>query len=429
MRTRKKYAFCPTTYKNSSQSWYFRRNSPWRYSHTQDYSYTRNSTYPYMTYKVTTDELHKGPPYLVGGPLSIEMLNGSCYNLGQGICPVSGIVGNSKIIVSGRPLIIYNPYSFSSSTANTVFSSAKALIDSEVGSLSSHGDGAYQKFSPIKPHVDLGQTLAEFGELPRMLRTSAKTFSKLWRSMGGSKTHFGPKRVADEWLNNQFGWVPFLSTLIGVYETTRNITLHVKRLRKYNGKWEKRGGRVRQFTKSINVTNPKAVTKYFVTDSRFAVQFKTILQRTISVDEWFTGNYRYWIPSLIEVQYPANVIAQLYGLRISPQLLYDLIPWSWMASWFTNIRDILQTADEKQFGQLVTKGAYLMGTRTVRDSVNYNLLVTGSEGSSTSQGVINYDITLKERICSTPYGFNVHSTDLSPWKISILAALGISKYF
>lgn len=100
-----------------------------------------------------------------------------------------------------------------------------------------------------------------------------------------------------------------------------------------------------------------------------------------------------------------------------------------MASWFTNIRDILQTADEHQFGQLVTKGAYLMGTRNIRDSINYRLIVMGNSGSSHSQGVVNYDITTKERICSTPYGFNVHCTDLSPWKISILAALGISKYF
>lgn len=406
------------------QQYYVKRNGKWVLGQLLPLVYVPSKLYPYSKYENTLDELHPGPPYKTGGPFDSVKLSSRPYVIMPGIT-CTGIVGASKIIIWGSPILITSPFKIRESLVDSTVDKLMTEAEEEVGDLYSLGRGAYEKFSPLKPRVDMGQFFAEFGEIPRMLRATAKFFRNIWRSMGGAKTWFGPKHVADEWLNTQFGWVPFLSTLSDLIRTTQNVSSYIERLRRFNGKWEKRGGRVAK----VNTTSEYDMLHnvLFSADSRFSISTNVKTSVETKFDAWYEAKYRYWIPELRKPGIPLSVLNQMYGMRVSPALIWELIPWSWLIDWFADIGRILQAADERQFGQLVSKDGYLMGHLTRRFKTEANFHISSSSDSAHSYCTTYSMIDRKERIQSTPYGFGVHFTDLSPWKVSILAALGVSK--
>jgi len=348
------------------------------------------------------------------------------------ISPLDGIVSNTKYVLDGYPILKYNPWKLTSTNQTAKITELNGKIDEVLGSLDSHAQGMYTRFSPLKPRVDLGQTFAEIREIPRMflhslksLKRTARYFADEWVQRRGWKRSFGPKHIASEWLNNQFGWVPFVGTLTDLITTVRNLQRNFDRLRDRNGEWEKRGGRIATIV-DTDAGGTGTCSYSFIADSRFTEQLTYSVRRYCTLDAWFEASYRYYIPELRNVKYPISLLQNMLGLRISPKLLWDLVPWSWMADWFLDLDDILAKADDSQFGQLVTKDAYAMGRAIMNDMVDYKFKVSSSSGSRTIYGTAAFPLVRQKRVRGTPFGFGVHSSDLSPWKVSILAALGLS---
>lgn len=392
-----------------THEWVFVSNTP--------KSYVVPTTRKYSHLLLTTDELHAGPPYREGGPFDSIMIKD--YGL-------KTYRASSAPVYYGSYRYTYNGSFMPSWIAPLGLRCVDGVkldeIAEALGDVSSYGPGAYNKFSPVKPKVSLGQFLAEFREMPRMIKQTASFFNKGWRMRGGKTYRNKSKAYANEWLNNQFGWVPFISTIIDTYEATKKLSNTLARLRKYNGQWEKRGGVVQE-TKSSSLFYSTVGSAYTVpTLSSVFGQSRLRVYEHFEQDVWFEARYKYYLPQLEEMRFPPGVIAQIYGLRITPSLLYQLTPWSWLADWFSSVGDMLKAADDSQYGQLVTRDAYLMGTTQRRYNIQDKFYGLG-------HAECDYIVRRKQRLEATPYGFGVHSTDLSPWKISILAALGISRSF
>lgn len=414
----------------NTQAWWGWSGTQWVFDHETDYYYTPGTVYPWSFYERTTDELHKGPPYRTGGPFDNLKLTDVYHRSLPEFGPISERVSASKIVLTGEPVLTYSPWKINPSNIDDKIVEMRDYLDSRVGVLDSVAGEGYNRYSPVKPRVDLGQTIAEMREIPRMLYNSAKTYAKLWRSSGGYRSKFGPKTVADEWLNTQFGWRPFLSTIYKTFTTVSNLDTYIKRLRKYNGKWEKRGGRLCNISDRQALT-PSGVSLKIIYDSRFSIKPTYKLQRNIKHKAWFQAEYKYWIPELNSPRCPWRTIRHMFGLDITPALVWELIPWSWLIDWFVNVGNILESADEQRFGQLVSRDGYAMATTELADDLEYEIHYSGIyKGLIKRQiGVTSFPLIRKKRIKATPFGFGVHSTDLSPWKVSILAALGISKMF
>lgn len=378
--------------------------------------YTVSSARKYASLEITTDELHAGPPWRDGGPFdSIKIQD---YGL--------SLTGASPTMVYPSPTIRYYyiggfmPTWAAPSGSRCIDGVNLTSIGETLGDVSSYGPEAYAKFMPLKPKVDLGQFLAEFREIPRMIKQSAEFYLKGWKFRGGGTYRKRSKRLANEWLNSQFGWVPFLSTIVDTYKATKTLSNTLARLRKYNGQWEKRGGSVKEI-KNRRLFYESGAYIAPTLSSAFG-QPRLRVYEVTEQDVWFTAKYKYYLPQLEEMKYPPGVIAQIYGLRITPSLLWELTPWSWLADWFTNVGDLLEASDNSQYGQTVTKQAYLMGTTTKRYNIQTKFYGLGYAER-------NYVLSRKQRIEASPYGFGVHFNDLSNWQVSILAALGISKSF
>jgi len=74
--------------------------------------------------------------------------------------------------------------------------------------------------SKVRGDLDLGVTLAEFGQVTKMMKSSAAMLNFAKASGFGTT-----KDLANGWLQWQYGWKPLMSDLFGVLNESLNITL------------------------------------------------------------------------------------------------------------------------------------------------------------------------------------------------------------
>lgn len=377
------------------------------------------ANWPALWKERTIDELHAGPPYLTGGPFDRKYISENKWMplIIQAWSKPAVPRANKYYYIGGWcPIIPGGPL-------GPVCTTELEPKFGEWGDVSSHGPTAYAKFSPLKPAVNVGETLAELSQLPRMLSGSAAMFYKIWNRLGGKKHFLASSHVANEWLNTQFGWKPFLSTLGDFCKTQNSLYARMTKLRKNNGKWVKRGGRLFETINSEDVSGRFGVTNTYPEVAGFNKTSSVGIELVERQRCWFSAKYKYWIPELNGPVYSPKLIAHLYGARLTPSLVWNLLPWSWMIDWGVNLSAILQNVDESSFGQLVSQQAFIMG----RTEKLYKITARITLGSSSQTGIWESSLTRKTRTPASPYGFDVRFQDLSPWKVSILSALGISK--
>lgn len=378
---------------------------------------------PHLRLKRCYDELHSGPPYRTGGPLNIwevtdDMLTpvnvGSFYD-GYRYYYDGGFV------CSVRPCQVFDMYDLESL-------GEPGFSGSDYGDVADYGPTGWNKYAPGKSTADLGVFLAELADLPKMLRTTAKGFHDVWRAMGGSRTNFGPKKVADHWLNTQFGWLPFLNDMRKFYNTYKKLDRKIEFIRRNNGRWIKRGGTVTEdedfevLSESSTQTRhyPVLYGSFYASGSQpgsYSIRIKTT--RLV----WFEGRFRYWIPNVESPQWRQKAVRLLFGGTISPAVLWEATPWSWLADWFTNAGDVIANMDTGWAENLASKYAYVMGTTEKSVDVSSSIRLKGGTHSHDW----SFSLTRKTRVAANPFGFGLTWDDLSLRQLSILGALGISR--
>lgn len=407
-------------------------------------NYLNDLLFPCM--EVCVDELHPGPPYESGGPLDV-------FKVVSPLAKVAYCAENtysSRFFCSfdrwphtiGMPTVTYQylnyvPHPEVVRRLPEVFykeSSQRALIEGrgpESPSLdykpaSDWGAKGWNMYKPLKPGVDLSTFTGELRELPRMLRTTASTFHKMWK---GDKSVLNKKELASNWLNYQFGWLPFLSDLRKFYKTVKTIDRRMNRLRHYNGQWERRGGTVEETVESGDLSNPNVGSGHWTpywdgdSDNEPAEHSLTYeLKRKV----WFVGKFRYYIPELKREnlwtwRYQA---AKQFGLIPSPSTVWNLTPWSWLIDWCSNAGDVISNLVTST--DFAAKYAYVMAHtkyEAVLDSRKAFCYVPRPDDQR--RWVFTYEH--KARSVADPFGFSVDWDDFTPRQLSILAALGITR--
>lgn len=363
------------------------------------------------------DELHPGPPYKSGGPLQIARFSTDELKPGA---PVSLFSFITRYDINHMVRFMPSEYLGYSSLSDYMANSG----DDEV---SQYGAAGWNKFRPTRSGADLGTFLGEAHEIPRMLKTTAKGFANLWRSMGGSLSGFTPKKLANHWLNHQFGWLPFLSDLRGLYKTTKTLDKRLKQLRRDNGRWIRRGGTISMETDSEEVLNYQATPGLSpaLTSSFYATPYgSAVVTRTIERHYWFEGAFRYWIPGKPNSwQWNARAVAMLYGAYPSPSLLWELTPWSWLIDWWADVGDAIANLSSIWFDNLCAKYSYVMGkTRRIATSVGMS-----NYASSPVTMTRTAFFETKARAAGSPFGFGLTGGDFTSRQWSILGSLGLTR--
>ena len=400
----------------------------WNETHRLPMTYTpQPATRGFRTIAECSDFVNwPGPPYHFGKSLDIFKAHDGGLSLRP--CTSGGWVYASSVCRERyEGYMIPNFYLRSPRTLNSTFRFADVGFDD----LTTYGPGAYQRYSPTKPSVDLGQFLAEIREIPKMLYTSALHFVQLWRSIRNRpqtlrllRGNFYQRQIASEWLNTQFGWVPFLGTVVDFIKAMNNLNKRITWLQRNNRKWIRRGG-------PVDTTESERILAKFLKPSLIRPSVSSVFKDrgTVTVTErvtksvWFSAYMKYYIPN-IKIWYGETKLLKLImGLEITPALLWELVPFSWLIDWGANVGDVLANWRDNFEYNLVSRNAFIMG-KTQNDVV---ITTDRTLGSHVNHGEWIYRFSRQQREEASPFGFGVRFQDLSAWRVSILAALGITK--
>jgi hypothetical protein len=317
--------------------------------------------------------------------------------------------------------------------------------------LNAQGTAFIVKNRPGNPVAHLGQYLVELRELPAVpifLERRAKHF----RDLGS------------EYLNIEFGWVPFVQDLRKIHNLTLTLHQRLALLIKNNGI------NVRRRSKKVVTTDSSLIWEGSL-DVPFGDLFDTSIGGSPYLDgytlcgpfgglvsypstwggqadyrlshtkygtEWNCGTFRYYVPDIGTSQWTDRAVRALYGSNVTPALIYSVYPWTWLVDWFANIGDIFSNMAANAVDNETLTNCYSMYTETVYDVVEVSshwdaVSSPDSPGAAfdLSAGSVSLVHTLstvnKLRRQASPFGFGLKREDFSSRQLAILAALLTSR--
>jgi hypothetical protein len=381
---------------------------------------------------------HQGPPYNEGGPFSVRR-----FQVSRSVLPM-------RLSMDTRPLTAGYQFGFSSEgqycpdssgfgipleLTDYFLNTSAAMMQLPASDLNSWGATAIARLSPLNPGASLAQALAELlidglPSLPLNLLRRHREFNSLGK----------------EYLNVQFGWVPFLNDLRRLYDTWNSVNSRLAQIIRDNGKGIRRRATLYRnsntvvstvggegsynigFPLSYNYTDPTAGT---------GVSKKTVVE---SEKIWFSGRFRYYIPDVTDDQWTKDAKSALFGLNPTPALLWELMPYSWLIDWFSNVGDVINNLSSNGIADLLLDYGYVM--RSFRRETIYEQVLSpffidigpqpdldyGKVGSIPPK-ILRTTVVeeSKERVAATPFGFGLQIGDLSARQFAILSALGLSR--
>lgn len=305
------------------------------------------------------------------------------------------------------------------SISNGTFSSTMPRINDFV--LQGHGATAISRTIPTKPEISLSTSIAELKDgLP---------------SEFGQQIRRGPSLSAagGEYLNLAFGYVPLVSDIHSVLALSKRYELILKQFKRDQGRMVRR--RI-TLVDETNQTYTSGITQYAYmgkTSDRKSVLLSKNASQTIKTSQkvWFSGAYKLAYPTALDKAL-ADVIEfnRVYGVIPTLETAWNLIPYSWLADWFTNIGDVIANASYLGSHTQLSYGYIMASTEYSRES-------SGSYGPTTNN-IFNGDsfrvpVTgrlvhqRKRRLKANPFGFSVSLGSLTGSQGAILTALGLSR--
>lgn len=289
---------------------------------------------------------------------------------------------------------------------------------SSQSTLDSEGTTAISRVLPTNPMFNLAAFLGELREgLPRFGLATWKDRASRARGAGS------------DYLNYQFGWLPLISDIRSFAHMVKNANRVLDQYEKDSGKpirrrydwdaewtpysWEGTGYDPANLWESGLIDRSKHIGRRRI-DGR--------IERRKYLEAVFT----YYLPPRGTIERDLAMANKLLGWRITPEVLWELTPWSWAADWVTNIGDIAKNVSAFMSDGLVMPYAYVM--EEVSLSVTYQLdkvAFKSYPGMTTLRQTFKESVKTRRR--ATPFGFGFDWSGLTPRQGAILAALGISR--
>jgi len=306
--------------------------------------------------------------------------------------------------------------------SNPTFPSA---IDSSSTTLNAWGTKAIDACKPTSGGADLSVALGELVNegLPSVIGLNS------WRD----KT-FAARNAGDEYLNVEFGWVPLVSDLSSFMSSVKNSHSIMEQYVRDMGKPVRRRFNFPEIaTETTTLLSSNKVADIApgggTTDfpsSTGGSWYRT--ERTV-INRWFSGAFVYGTPLQNENVTKAYGFAQsadqVLGLSLTPDVLWNLSPWSWAIDWAWNIGNVLSYTSDAMTHGLVMRYGYMM--EHTSHIYEYNLVGATCKGMPLPTLTSAVVTETKKRIKANPFGFGSTWAGLSAAQWAILAALGVSR--
>jgi hypothetical protein len=352
--------------------------------------------------------------------------------LGKGGDVGGVLVQTTRSQTGGVPMLLFNrntgqklktvqhahKHSFSTADFPTTSPSSKAVLWAK-------GTQAIARCEPTNPVSSLATSLAELRRegLPSMFGSGLlREKAKIGRGAG------------NEYLNYQFGWAPLMSDLRSFGHSVQNSNKILTQYRRDSGKPIRRRYEF-PIEESTSITQlgsttpqPSLQTAYYESGYSSSENTKT-RTRVTTKRTWFSGSFTYHLAVGSDA---VNKFARwnqeadkLFGVSLTPEVVWNLTPWSWASDWFFNVGDVLHNVSAVLTDGLVMHYGYIMEQTSVSDVyVNQG---TRYHTGGTSDLVQTFTTTSRRRYPANPFGFGLTNSDLSGRQLAIIAALGLTK--
>lgn len=304
-----------------------------------------------------------------------------------------------------------------------------------------YGNRAIKATAPTRPAAALATTIGE------LFRDGIPDLSVVNSAISNSNKH-STKRGSIDWskpidsslagsefLNYEFGWVPLVSgmnqlmqavldsyNVIQQYVRDGQPGLYVRR--RFDFEPEATVTSTLMGTGTISL---HGLAGYLLKPGAMSGPITRV--DTVSKKRWFTGAYSYYVSvdknMLARMERYAKYANKLLGTFITPEVLWELAPWSWLVDWKLDVSTAVSNATRFQSDDLVLRWGYLM-RRT--DATRIYTLI-GPAFKSGGPGAVSryYKVVMKERARATPFGFGITEAQFTAQQWAILAALGLTK--
>ena len=239
---------------------------------------------------------------------------------------------------------------------DTIWNSSGLPSDSAI---KAKGTTAIARTTPTNPAFDLSNAVGELmiDGLPSIAGVETwRNRAKVARSAGS------------EYLNYEFGWLPLVNDVRNFSRVVKN---HQKIMSSY---YENSGRNIKveyEFPASFSSTDLSGSTYDIMlqwgTSPSFFNSGKQNGLYYRSTRQWFKGCYTYYaVPprmnhdGLDTIRKFGAYADHLLGVRLTPETLWNLTPWSWAVDWFTNTGDIIHNISAFARDSLVLKYGYIM---------------------------------------------------------------------
>jgi len=418
---------------------------PWRSTFTTKYRHRSIPEYNYDDVKVV-DNSWIVPYYLTGNQVtdSESHPGWNRHRKGRFQGDVGGPFSTTKrwVELDAKPISLFGRYDNSGNITTYEYTGAVLPIGpaylqfpltsgSSDDDLSELGTKAIAVCSPSNPSVDLAVTI---GELIKDGIPAA-----LGATLRGLKSLTGQQRrqaLGKEYLNVEFGWKPLINDLSDFASTILHVDRAFAQYERDSGKMVRRSYDFPE-QKSVSLTTiAEGVSPWTSPSSGGWVDYNSANQgRVVRLEEasrrqWFRGAFCYYVPPADGLRNNiARAVIQarkVLGLSLTPDVLWNLAPWSWGLDWFGSTGDLLANWTDWAIDNQVLLYGYMMEHSLVK----YTYIFEGPTGllpPSSRPPSISLIMETKKRIRATPFGFGLRWSDLSPRQLAIAAALGISK--
>lgn len=284
-----------------------------------------------------------------------------------------------------------------------------------------YGSTAISDVRPTNSILGFAQTLGELREgVPQFVFDPSK-----FKTLRGTADNIAGTHLAVE-----FAFKPFIDDLVKILKQVGKSADIISDFQAGSGKPTHRR---RQFdpvrstiqTQQANVTYPlwslnsPNYSGLFINGSQQATVTRTL---TTTEEYSFSGSFTYYVPSywMDRVKNYESVANHILGLRLTPELVWELAPWSWLSDWLWSLGNVITNASAFQQDGLVMTHGYLMRKTTQVESTLAKAIpfVTGYRDVNNTRTT-----TRKERVRASPYGFGQNPTVWNTRKWTVLADL------
>lgn len=302
--------------------------------------------------------------------------------------------------------------------------------------MNGYGTRAIKRFQPLdRSSLNLLASLIELRSegLPKLPTIRALNNARnVSHGLSGHANGF-----ADEFLNAKFGWGPIVSDLKSLAELLISSHGTIEKWQKNSGVSKRAGGvlDVQSSTTAGSYQGTQSLGRWRpVLGSSPIDLWPSVLQSSRSTVHWvenyatsirFSGAFQYYMGRYFDLSknWPARA-ERLLGLELTPETVWEVMPWTWLNDWFNNIGGIISIASQSVAdGSLMKYGYVCADTVATRSETSHIPLLNGGFWTS----VVQSTSTRYQRERSSPYGFGTNPSEFSNSQWAVLGALGMTR--